>query len=71
MNECLIQERCKDDSDEVLPSLQAPKSLPHSSAAWPPTQARKFTVEKAQQNLQLMFPDPVKVHDGSDGMSTR
>lgn len=33
MNECLIQERCKDDSDEVLPSLQAPKSLPQCSMA--------------------------------------
>lgn len=67
----MIQEGCKDDSDGVLPSLQAPKALPHPSPAWPPTQVSKFTVEKVQQSLGLVFPDPVKVHHCSDGLSAR
>ena len=71
MNECLVQKGWEDDSDEALHSFQAPKTLPHPNAVWPVTQASQFTAEKAQQSLELMFPDPMEVHNLSDGLSTR
>ena len=39
--------------------FRPPNPFPNPSAVWPVMQASKFTVEKAQQSLELMFPDPM------------
>ena len=39
--------------------FRPPNPFPNPSAVQPVMQASKFTVEKAQQSLELMFPDPM------------